>query len=64
MNTVEMSYNVQSATEAKNKMLVAMDVINENDTYALSNIAIKAKEAMEKEQINALADKGYVAFVC
>jgi transposase len=59
MNIVEMSYNVQAATEAKNNLIAAMDVINENDTYALSNISLKAKQALGKEQINTLADKGY-----
>jgi hypothetical protein len=35
MNIVEMSYNVQTATESKNNLIAAMDVINENDTYTL-----------------------------
>ena len=59
MNIVEMAYNVQTAVEAKNKFIVAMEVTNKNDTYALSNMAIKAKKALELDELKVLADKGY-----
>ena len=61
MNIVELGYNVQTAVEADNKLIVEYDVTNELDTYALSNMAIKAKETLQIEegQLTVLADKGY-----
>ena len=59
MNIVEMSYNVQTAVEAKTKLITNFEVTNENDTYGLSSVAIEAKAVLKKEQIKALADKGY-----
>lgn len=61
MNIVEVGYNVQTAVEADNKLIVEYDVTNELDTYALSAMAIKAQEALglEEGQLTVLADKGY-----
>lgn len=59
MNIVEVAYNVQTAVEAKNKFIIAMEVTNKNDTYALSNMAIKAKKALDVDKLKVLADKGY-----
>lgn len=59
MNIVEMSYNVQTAVEGKDKLITNFGITNENDTYALSSVAIEAKEVLEKERLKVLADKGY-----
>ena len=59
MNIVEMSYNVQTAVERDNKLIVNFEVTNENDTHALSSVLIEAKRVLDKPQINGLADKGY-----
>lgn len=62
MNIVEVGYNNQIAVEAENKLIVDFEVTNELDTYALSNMAIKAKEALglgDTDQLTVLADKGY-----
>ena len=61
MNIVEVGYNVQTAVEADNKLIVEYEVTNELDTYALSGMAIKAQEALglKEGQLTVLADKGY-----
>lgn len=59
-NGVEVSYNVQTAVDAKHKLIVAFDVTNNSaDQGNLNNMAEKAKEIFGKEEIEALADKGY-----
>lgn len=62
MNIVEVGYNVQTAVDEKNKLIVDFEVTNELDMNALSKMAIQAKEALEikeTEQLTVLADKGY-----
>ena len=62
MNIVEVSYNVQAAVEETNKLIVNYEVTNELDFYALSPMAIQAKEDLqikEDETLTVLADKGY-----
>ena len=59
MGIVEVGYNIQSAVDAANKMVVDYQVTNKNDTYALSEISISAKEILEVEELDVLADKGY-----
>jgi len=59
-NGVEVSYNVQTAVDAKHKLIVAFDVTNNPaDQGNLNTMAEKAKEVFGKEEIEALADKGY-----
>ena len=59
MNIVEMSYNVQTAVEGQDKLITNFEITNENDTYALSSVAIEAKKVLEKDHLKVLADKGY-----
>lgn len=59
MNITNVSYNVQASVEGKNSFVVASEVMNENDTYALSNMVEKSQEALEKKDLKVLADKGY-----
>lgn len=59
MGIVEIGYNVQTAVDASNKMVLDYEVTNENDTYALSSLALRSKELLEVEQLDILADKGY-----
>jgi hypothetical protein len=54
-------YNVQSATDAKNKLIAHFEVTNEKDIHALSRVANAAKQELEAEKIDALADGGYHA---
>lgn len=59
-NGVNVSYNVQTAVDQKHKLVVDSEVINNAaDQGQLSNIAKKAKEVLEVDEIKVLADKGY-----
>ena len=53
-------YSLQIAVDEKNKLIVAHEVVNDgNDSHQLADIAIKAKEAMGVEKLDALADGSY-----
>lgn len=59
-NGTDISHNIQIAVDNKTDIVVALDVTsNPADQGQLSNMAIKAKEALGVEEITALADKGY-----
>lgn len=55
----EVSYNVQTATDNQNKLVVHFEATNQNDRNALHKAATGAKEAIQKEEVTVLADKGY-----
>jgi len=57
-NSVKIGYNVQAASDAKNKLLVAADTGDVNDTKALAVMVGKAQENIGDVK-NVLADKGY-----
>jgi len=53
-------YNVQTAVDTKNHMVVARDVLNVgHDRTALADMARQAREAMGKDRLLVLADRGY-----
>jgi len=53
-------YNVQTAVEAENHLIVAHEVTMQGyDRDALSMMAVAARDAMATDQIEAIADKGY-----
>ncbi len=53
-------YNVQSVVEAEHHLIVAHEVtMHGYDRDALSTMATSGRDAMGKEQIEAVADKGY-----
>ncbi len=53
-------YNVQTAVEVKHHLIVAHEVTNLGyDRDALSMMAVAARNAMETDEIEAIADKGY-----
>lgn len=52
-------YNIQTVADSKHSLIVEFETINEGDQSQLSNMACKAKQILEVEQITALADKGY-----
>ncbi len=60
-NSVKIGYNIQAASDAKHKMLIAADTGDVNDTKALSPmVELTQKNIRESNQpINVLADKGY-----
>ncbi len=60
----EMCYNTQIAVEAKSKIVVAYDVDNKaDDHHQLAPMAIRAKEALGVDHLEAVADKGYYSGV-
>lgn len=52
------SYNVQSAVDTKNHLIVAHDVINVPDRGQLAPMTKLAQDALNRKDILALADKG------
>ena len=56
----DMCYNVQIVTDSKHKLIVCAEVTNDvNDMNQLSNMAVKAKETLGADSIQAVADAGY-----
>src|SRR4030043_1166539 len=58
-NIINVGYNVQASSDSKHKLLVEYDTGDVNDTHALAPMALKTKEILGVENMNALADKGY-----
>ena len=58
-SVIEVAYNVQTLVDDKHKLIVEYEPTNENDRKALVNGGRKAKEVLEVESIDVLADKGY-----
>ncbi len=58
-NAVKVGYNIQAATDAKYKLLIAMDTGDVNDTKALSPMVAQVKENLQINSFEVLADKGY-----
>ena len=52
-------YNVQSVVDNKYKLIVASEVINRSDAGHLHEMANAAKEILEAETLQILADAGY-----
>jgi len=56
----EVGYNVQISVDAEHKLIVDHEVINAgNDKHQLSSMALRAKEILEVESLEAVADQGY-----
>ena len=58
-SVIEVAYNVQTAVDDKNKLIVHFEAINDNDRKALHGVALETKQVLGKDKITALADKGY-----
>src|SRR5262245_3045463 len=55
-------YNVQTAVDTKNHLIVAHEVTNVGtDRHQLSNMAEQARTAMGVETLDAVSDRGYYA---
>ena len=53
-------YNVQVAVDARHDLIVAEEVVQApNDRGQLGALAVAAKEALQVERLQAVADKGY-----
>jgi len=57
-NSVRVGYNIQAVSDSKNKLLIATDTGDVNDTKALAVMVEKAQENIGEVE-NVLADKGY-----
>ena len=58
--TAMVGYNVQTAVDTKNHLIVAHEVTNNgSDRSQLSAIALAARAAMGKRRLKAIADRGY-----
>lgn len=56
----EVAYNVQMSVDAKHHLIVDHEVTNKvTDQGQLSTMAIRAKEVLQVEELEALADMGY-----
>jgi len=56
----DVCYNVQTAVDAKNGLIVEFEVTNQlNDKGQLYDMALASKKILEVESITATADKGY-----
>lgn len=56
----DVCYNVQTTIDDKNKLIVDYEVTNDaNDKDQLNEMACRAKEVLEVESLDVLADKGY-----
>jgi len=56
----DVAYNVQISVDAKHKLIVDHEVTNEcNDARQLSSMAVRAREVLEVESLEVVADKGY-----
>ena len=54
------AYNVQSAVDTTNHLIVAHEVTNEgSDRSQLANMAEQAKAALHADNLEAVADRGY-----
>ena len=59
-SSVMVGYNVQSAVDTENHLIVDHEVTNiGNDRAQLSKMALKAKETLGCDTMDVLADKGY-----
>lgn len=58
--TAMVGYNVQTAVDTKNHLIVAHEVTNNgSDRSALSALAVAARDAMGKRRLKVIADRGY-----
>ncbi|MFK7854937.1 MAG: IS1182 family transposase [Granulosicoccus sp.] len=59
-SSVMVGYNVQSAVDTKNHLIISHEVTNiGNDRAQLSNMAKQAKAVLGAEKLDVLADRGY-----
>ncbi|MCP3851107.1 MAG: IS1182 family transposase [Gammaproteobacteria bacterium] len=57
--TRSVCYNVQTAVDAKNHLIVAHEVINTTDRGQLCMVGKQAQDALKNKELTVIADKGY-----
>src|SRR5450759_829134 len=55
----EVAYNAQTTVDSKNNLVIDTKVINTNDRKILATMGLQAKEILNKDSFELLADKGY-----
>ncbi len=59
-NATDVCYNVQTVVDAKHKLIVEAEVTNDPTDHAqLAEMALRAREMLEVERMEVLADMGY-----
>ena len=58
-NNVEVGYSIQSATDASHCLIAYYEVTNTTDRQALSPVTLSTQAALDLDDFDALADKGY-----
>jgi len=59
---MDVCYNIQTAVDAKHKLIATVEVTNEvNDQQLLSEMALMAKSDLGVEELTVVADAGYYA---
>jgi len=58
-NSVKVGYNIQAASDAKHKLLIACDTGDVNDTKALSVMVDVVAKNIATKNFDVIADKGY-----
>ena len=62
-NIVNVGYTIQAGCDAKHKLFTNAQTGAVNDTHALADMAIEAKELLGVREMNTLTDKGYTTAV-
>ena len=58
-NIVNVGYNIQAGCDSKHKLFVNAQTGAVNDTHALADMALEAKELLGLDKMKTLTDKGY-----
>jgi transposase len=58
-NILEVCYNIQISVDDKHNLPIDFKTTNNNDTHALSNMAVRSKAIIGNDEFFELADKGY-----
>ena len=61
LNSHKMAYNVQTAVDSKNALIVDFEVTNTTDKGNMHSLASKCKKVLETDELTSLADKGYIS---
>jgi transposase len=62
-NIVNVGYNVQAGCDGKYKLFINNNTGSVNDTHALADMALDAKELLGIDEMKCLTDKGYTTGV-
>lgn len=54
-------YNVQTAVDGDNALIVDFEVVNTNDRGNMHQLVTKSKDVLETDELTSIADKGYIS---